>query len=97
MTTLGVAIAGVLLVAGAGSVFLSPGRRGRLLGLAAVALGGLLVTFVSAPDRSIAVSVTAISAATLAGLLTIAHLLERAGRRDGSRDLDLEQDPRRWG
>lgn len=89
-------IAGALLASGAAGIFRSPRRRGRLRGLAAVALGGLLLTFTSAPDGGAAMIATTIGAATLVGLLAVAWLLERAAEPAGHRDLDLQQDPLRW-
>lgn len=97
MTAVSTAMASTLLAVGAGVVVRSSQRGRRLLGLAAVALGGLLLVATSAPDRATAVAVTAVSAATLAGLLVVARLLEQAGQRTGGTDLDLQQDPLRWG
>ncbi|MFU8839428.1 MAG: hypothetical protein ACNA8R_01745 [Nitriliruptoraceae bacterium] len=97
MVAASAAMAGLLLLVGAGVVFRSSTRRSRLLGLAAVALAGLLVTATAAPDRAAAVAVTTISAATLTGLLLVALHLERASTRSDGQDLDLQQDPLRWG
>lgn len=97
MTAASAAMASILLGVGAGVVVRSSQHRRRLLGLAAVALGGLLLVATSAPDLATSVAVTAVSAATLTGLLVVARLLERAGRRAGGTDLDLQQDPLRWG
>jgi peptidoglycan/LPS O-acetylase OafA/YrhL len=91
------AIAAMLLCGGAVGVFRSARRRGRLLGLAAVAGAGVMVTVLAAPDATAAVTIGAVSAGTLTGLLAVARLFETAGRRPHGKELDLQQDPLRWG
>ncbi len=97
MATATGAIAAALLLGGAFGVFRSSRRRGRLLGLAGVALAGVTVTLVAAPDLTSAVTLGAVSAATLTGLLAVARVLEAAGRRQHGQELDLQRDPLRWG
>lgn len=90
-------MAAVLLLGGAIGVFRSSRQRGRLLGLAGVALAGVTVTLVAAPDPTSAVTVGALSAVTLTGLLVVARILEASARRRHGQELDLQRDPLRWG
>lgn len=89
-------IAAVLAVAGATAVFRAARPGARLRGLAALALGGVLLVGLAAPDATTALVTATISATTLAGLLAVAGMLERRATRDGGDELDLSVDPLRW-
>ena len=88
--------AAAFLVGGGVALFRARRRRHRLEGLTALALGGLLLTLLSGPDRASAAVVAAVSGLTLAGLLGVAAAMERRGRRENGTDLPLDRDPLRW-
>lgn len=88
--------AAAFLVGGGVALFRCRRRRHRLEGLAAMALGGLLLTLLSGPDRASAAVVATLSGLTLAGLLVVAAAMERTARRDAGTDLTLDRDPLRW-
>lgn len=91
-----VALGSLACLCGAVGVFVSRRARGRLLGVAVMATGALVVLLSLAPHQPAAAPATVVSALALAGLLLVARQLERVGRRAGAGgDLDLDEDPAR--
>lgn len=91
-----VMFAGALLLGGAVGVFRATRPRARLLALSSLAVGGVLLTLLSAPDRTAGLLIAMLSAATLTGLIAVASLLERRANQHTTGALDLAQDPVRW-
>jgi len=96
MTSAPVVIAAVLYLGGAVVLFRTVTARHRLQGIAALALGGVLLTATAGPSRGPALVATAMGALTLAGLLLVARAMERTERGDDGPDLRIDVDPLRW-
>jgi hypothetical protein len=96
MSSAPVLVAFVLYLGGAVALFRAATARGRLQGIAALALGGLALSTTAGPDRGTAVVVAAVGGVTLTGLLLVARAMEHTSQREDGTDLRIDVDPLRW-
>ncbi len=80
-------------VAGLVAVFAGTRLKGRLAGLATMAVGSLLALAAGAPARAVTWWLVLASAATLAGLLAFAVYLERRAAEAAGEPLPIDDEP----